>query len=44
MYWLELVTDTGLKNSPMVATLSKEADEITAMVVASIKSTRRNWR
>ena len=40
-YWLELITDSGLSKPLATAALLKEADEITAMVVASIKSARK---
>jgi len=40
-YWLELLTETAVVQPSLTNTLSTEADEITAMVVASIKSTRR---
>jgi four helix bundle protein len=40
-YWLELMAETGLDSSRERKALSGEADEITAMVVASIKSVRR---
>jgi four helix bundle protein len=40
-YWLELITDSGLVLSSGTAVLSKEAGEITAMAVASIKSARK---
>ncbi len=39
-YWLELMTETGLAQPALTSPLSLEANEITAMVVASIKSTR----
>jgi len=41
-YWLELITDSGFVLSSGTAVLSKEAGEITAMTVASIKSARRS--
>ena len=39
-FWLELLCDTDLVPAPKLSALRKEADEITAMVVASIRTTR----
>ncbi len=41
-YWLELLAEAGLVKEELIADLRKEADEITAMVVASIRTTRQN--
>ena len=41
LYWLELITDSGLMPTDRVADLKKEADELTAMIVASIKTLRK---
>ena len=41
LYWLELISDSGLMPTDRVADLKKEADELTAMVVASIKTLRK---
>lgn len=41
MYWMELLVDAGLMKEDLVSTLYQEADEILAMVVASIKTARR---
>lgn len=42
MYWMELIAESGLMNENLVTTLYQEADEILAMVVASIKTARRH--
>jgi four helix bundle protein len=42
MYWMELIVETGLVNENRISDLYQEADEILAMVVASIKTARRN--
>ena len=41
MYWMELIVETGLVKEDLVSDLYEEADEILAMVVASIKTARR---
>ncbi len=41
-YWLDLLTDIGIVKAELLAPLRTEADEIVAMVVASIKTARRN--
>ena len=40
-YWLELLVEAGLVQQSKLAALMKECDEITAIVVASIKTARR---
>jgi four helix bundle protein len=40
LYWLELFDETGHKSRLPVEDLMKEADELLAMVVASIKTAR----
>ena len=40
LYWLELITDSGLMPTDRVADLRKEANELTATIVASIKMLR----
>ena len=40
-YWLGMITDACVVEPTATKTLMDEADEITAMVVASIKSVRR---
>ncbi len=39
-YWLELLVESGLVQSGTIKELAQEADEITAMTVASIKTLR----
>ena len=41
-YWLEMIEEVGLDRSSTGKALRAEADEITAMVVASIRSVRRS--
>ena len=40
-YWMELIVDAGLVKKHLLVNLLGEANEIIAMVVASIKSARR---
>ena len=40
IYWIEMLTDSGQIGQRLVIKLLKEADEILAMVVASIKTVR----
>jgi hypothetical protein len=40
MYWLELLVDSGAVTPNQVAALLKEANELLAMTVASIKTLR----
>ena len=40
LYWLELVIESGLVPSNRLADLIKECEELLAMLVASIKTTR----
>ena len=40
LYWLEILSETGLLATAKVASLMAEADEILAMTVASIKTLR----
>ena len=42
MYWLELLSESGVVERSVTADLYEEADEITAMIVASIKSSRNS--
>ena len=42
VYWLELVMDGGLLPPAMVQPLHKEAEELTAIFVASLNTARRN--
>ena len=41
MYWMELIVEGGLLKKNEVDSLYKEADEILAMVVASIKTAKK---
>jgi four helix bundle protein len=41
VYWLELLADSGLMKADRLSDLVREANEIPAMTVASIKSARR---
>jgi four helix bundle protein len=40
IYWMELLTDVGVVSADRLETLKKEANEIVAMIVASIKTLR----
>jgi four helix bundle protein len=40
--WIEMIADAGLLKKERVEELIKEAGELTAMTVASIKTARRN--
>jgi len=42
MYWMELIVESGLMNESLVSDLYREADEILAMTVASIKTAKRS--
>lgn len=42
VYWLELLAESGYVNPKLLDDLLREANEITAMVVASIKTARRS--
>ena len=41
IYWMELPIDTGIVKTKRIADLMSEADEILAIVVASIKTAKR---
>jgi four helix bundle protein len=41
IYWIELLTESGVVSSDQATTLAKEGNEIVAMTVASIKTLRR---
>lgn len=43
-FWLELIEKSGLMDAGRLKALRSEADQITAMVVASIKTARKNAR
>ncbi len=40
MYWMELILEAGMMNESQVSALYQEADEILAMVVASIRTAK----
>ena len=42
LYWLELLTESGIVKSSSLVGLTKEADELVAMTVASIKTAKMN--
>ena len=41
MYWMELLVETGLVKEDRLAALLAEADELAAIVVASIRTAKR---
>ena len=41
IYWMELIVDAELLRADLLADLLQEADEIVAMVVASIKTSKK---
>ena len=41
LYWMELLIDAGIVESKMLEPLMKEADELLAITVSSIKTARR---
>ena len=40
LFWMEILLDTGMMSRTQLGDLMKEADEIVAIVVSSIKSSR----
>ena len=40
-YWMELLVESGIMKRELLANLMKEADEITAIMVASVKTIKR---
>lgn len=44
MFWMELLMETGTVRKELLESLFKEANEIVAIVVSSIKSSRGNTR
>ncbi|MDY6831319.1 MAG: four helix bundle protein [Thermodesulfobacteriota bacterium] len=38
LYWLELLSDSGIVKTERLSDLKKEADEPTALLVASVKT------
>lgn len=43
-FWLELINELNISKDPKVIGLIKEANELVAIVVASIKTTKRNMK
>lgn len=41
-FWLEIIIESGIIDKKLVESLYSEADEITAMIVTSIKSAKKN--
>ena len=44
LFWLELIKELNISNNPAVDPLMREADELTAIIVSSIKTTRKNMK
>jgi len=44
IYWLELLRDAGFGSVPEVPRLLDEAHQLTAIIVSSIRTARRNRR
>jgi len=44
MYWIEMLTEAGIMPEEKVSALHKEADEIIAILTASVKTARRNLK
>jgi four helix bundle protein len=44
VYWLEMLRDANFVDTERVANLVKEAEELVAIVVASIRTAKRNTR
>ena len=42
LHWLEILVDAGLMEKGKLSALMKEADEIVAIIVSSIKTARRS--
>ena len=41
LYWMELIVEAGLMSQAKIADLCREADEVLAMVVASIRTAKK---
>lgn len=41
-YWIEMLTEAGLVKAALVEPLLREANELTAIIVSSIKTSRQN--
>ncbi len=44
LYWMELLVEAGIVKESVLADLIREADEITAIVVATIRTTKNKNR
>lgn len=44
IYWMELLIESGIMKDTELTSLMKEANEIVAMIVASIKTARSNMK
>jgi four helix bundle protein len=42
MFWLEIIQGMSISNNPLVDDLLKESDEIVAIIVSSIRTTKKN--
>jgi four helix bundle protein len=42
MFWLELIKEMSISKDPLVNVLLKESDEIVAIIVSSIRTTKKN--
>jgi len=42
LFWLDLLLESGTAASPNIQRLQREADELIAMTVASVRTARRN--
>ena len=42
MFWLEIIQEMSISNNPLVDDLLKESDEIVAIIVSSIRTTKKN--
>jgi hypothetical protein len=42
MLWRELIKEMSISKDPLVDDLLKESDEIVAIIVASIRTTKKN--
>ncbi len=42
IYWMEIIVESGLMKDELVKSLINEANEITAIMVASCKTSRKN--
>lgn len=44
IYWLELLAESGINNQQLLTPLMKEAGEITAIIVSSIKTAKNKTK